>query len=149
MRTVATARVAGIGVTLLAAVLPVQAAQRGGVTTMTFGASHGTQVEYLGAQGRSYLWYPGNRVILDGRWRYTPFRTASAVLPGICFAYGANSYNPVTGARGGWECEPVAVYRAHVVETVAGDIFGLSTRPEPPFDLPADRTTLSALRGRL
>ena len=65
----------------------------------------------------------------------------------ICFDYQANSYNPMTGARGGqWECEPLAVYQGHVVDTARGDPFGLGRATQVPFDLSPERTTLDALR---
>lgn len=127
-----------------------EAASRSGVTNMTFGASHGTQIEYLAADGRSVLWYPGNRVLVPGAWRYAPYPTASARLPGICFRYGADSYNPATGASGGqWECEPLAIYRRGLVDTTPGDPFGLGRTGAPPFDLPRERTTLQRLREGL
>ena len=115
--------------------------QIGGYTNMSVDGGHGTQVEYLTTGGRSYLWYPGNRIILEGRWK----RQGSD----ICFAYSANSYNPVTGARGGgWECMSFPLYWGAVDERMAGDIFALQSRQAVPFVLSRDRTTLEALLSR-
>lgn len=117
---------------------------------MTFSVSHGTQVEYLAADGRTYLWYPGNRVVLNGAWRYAPIRAAAATLPGICFRYGAETFNPSTGVTGGrWECEPLAIYRRGIVEAAPGDIFDLGRRASPPFALGRERTSLKALREQV
>jgi hypothetical protein len=110
----------------------------GGYTNMTFDSGHGTQVEYVAAGGISFLWYPGNRVVLDGRWK----RQGSD----ICFLYGANTYNPVTGVRGGaWECMPFRLYWGGITERMKGDIFALRGRGAVPFVLSKDRTTLERL----
>ena len=135
---------------LVALTSGAEAASRSGVTNMTFSAHHGTQIEYLAADGRSFLWYPGNRVVVPGAWRSGPYRTALAAQPGICFRYGGDTYNPATGASGGqWECEPLAVYRAGLVDTTSGDPFALGRNAAVPFDLPRERTSLRALRAQL
>lgn len=111
------------------------------VTVMSYGRGHGTQVEYLGSNGMSYLWYPGNRVVLPAPWKYQKDQ--------ICYLYGSNTYNPVTKERGGkWECQPIATSKLTRVETARGDVFGLAKRRAVPFVLPRARTTLSTLAGR-
>lgn len=111
------------------------------VTVMSYGRSHGTQVEYLGSNGMSYLWYPGNRVVLPAPWKYQKNQ--------ICYLYGTNTYNPVTKQPGGsWECQPIATSKQTTVETAKGDVFGLAQRKTVPFVLPRARTTLSTLAGR-
>ena len=105
---------------------------------MSFDGGHGTQVEYVGSNGRTFLWYPGNKVVLPGRWK----------LQGktVCFLYGPNTYNPVTGVVGAqWECEPIAGYIGVQTERAAGDVFGLAQRTEVPFILQRARTTIAAL----
>lgn len=125
---------------LLALAAPALAAPIGNQTTMTFDPGHGTQVEYVAADGTNYLWYPGNRVVLPGHWKLEGAN--------ICFAYGANTYNPVTGQHGpGFECEPKSVYLGTIVERASGDVFGLRTRHAVPFVLGKARTTIAALRG--
>jgi hypothetical protein len=124
--------------TLLAT--PALAAPIGNQTTMTYDPGHGTQVEYVAADGTNYLWYPGNRVVLPGHWKVDG--------ENICFAYGANTYNPVTHTRGGdFECWPTAAYLGTIVERAPGDVFGLKGRKAVPFALTKARTTIAALKG--
>ncbi len=103
-----------------------------GSTVKTFNSQHGTQIEYLAANGNTYLWYPGNRVILAGRWR-----TKSIGRYGvICFKYSRNSYNPFTRKRGGqWNCEGSLIYLTMNAEIRRGDPLGLSSG-RLPFVLP-------------
>ena len=124
---------------------PAAAAGLGGRTNMTFSPSHGTQVEYLSRSGGAFLWYPGNASVVRGRWKLAP--SPYGVGTNICFAYQANSYNPATGESGGhWECEPTRIYEHNVVDSAGGDLFGLGTKGEVPFQLRPERTTLQALR---
>lgn len=117
------------------------AEQLGGYTNMHVDRSHGTQVEYLTRGGKSYLWYPGNKVILEGRWKRQG--------ENMCFAYGANTYNPATGHKGGgFECTPYWLYWGGIFQRMKGDLFGLEGRREVPFVLPKKRTTLEALLSR-
>src|SRR4029453_11353963 len=37
-------------------------------TRISFSPGHGTQVSYMRADGTVFLWYPGNRVVVRGRW---------------------------------------------------------------------------------
>jgi hypothetical protein len=108
-------------------------------TRVTFGPGHGTQVSYTRSDGAIFLWYPGNRVVLRGRW---------AVRSGhICFLYGPNTYNPVTGQAGGrWNCRPAETRARNLVDRVNGDVFGLATRNAVPFVLAPDRTTIADLK---
>jgi len=113
----------------------------GGYTNMSFDGGHGTQVEYVATGGTSYLWYPGNSVVLEGHWKRQ--------VSDICFAYGANTYNPVTGVRGGsWECMPFRLYWGSIDERMKGDIFALQGRRGVPFILSRDRTSLESLLAR-
>ena len=121
---------------------------QGGTTNMTFSA-HGTQVEFLSRDGRTALWYPGNSVVLHGRWRLVGADAATGSRDNICFQYGSNTYNPITlHSGGGWECESIALYQGHVVERVAGDPFGLDKREGVPFTLPGQRTSFAELLKR-
>jgi len=120
---------------------PAFAASVSNRTTMTFDPGHGTQIEYVAADGTNYLWYPGNRVVLPGHWK----------LEGklICFQYGANTYNPVTRTQGGnFDCERLSDYTGFIVETAKGDPFGLAHRTGVPFQLTRSRTTIAALLKR-
>src|SRR3954465_1939640 len=105
--------------------IPASARDLAGVTNMTHSTGHGTQVEYVAEGGKTYLWYPGNTKILKGQWKVED--------DNMCFAYGANSYNPVTKQRGGWECEPVRAYQGGIAEQVTGDPMGLAGPRAAPF----------------
>jgi hypothetical protein len=98
-------------------------------TTLSYSRAHGNQVEHTSADGRAFLWYPGNARVLPGRWKVENGR--------ICYAYEGVTLNPVTGAQGpGYECELLWRHEMVTVETVAGDPLGLSRRTEPPGVLP-------------
>jgi hypothetical protein len=106
---------------------------------MTWDPGHGTQVEYYDARGGTHLWYPGNRRIVRGKWKMDGNN--------ICFAYQGNTYNPVTGHRGGgFECMPAALHDEGIVDRATGDVFGLAKSRSVPFTLKPARTTIEALR---
>lgn len=121
-------------------------AQFSNKTNVGWDPRHGTQVEFTSAGGRAYLWYPTNAVILAGEWSLEE-REVRMQFPGepittikqprVCFRYGANTYNPVTGHRGdGWQCTPYVVHQRASKETRSGDPFGLARRTNVPFMLP-------------
>ncbi|WP_375450824.1 hypothetical protein [uncultured Devosia sp.] len=121
---------------------PALAAGAGGTTNMSRSPGHGTQIEYVAADGTTYLWYPGNSVILKGRWKREDGN--------MCFAYGANTYNPVTRTRGGdWECEPDRLYQGGIVQQLPGDPLGLAGRRAVPFSLDRGATTLEQMVARV
>jgi len=71
-------------------------------TLVTRDNAHGWQAEYTSADGQAYLWYPGNRTVVQGTWRTRvreqPIRNVGlARTVEICFAY-AGASNPVTGS---------------------------------------------------
>ena len=89
-----------------------------GKTLLFYEPSHGNQIELLDGDGRCYLWYPGNDIIVKGRWRIDESN--------IYFQYGGDTFNPVTGVTGGrWEACPVAAWMVSIVEDVAGDILNI------------------------
>ena len=101
-------------------------------TTTKVWNAHGTQIEYLAANGRTILWYPGNVSGVSGRWK---LQMASYGLE-MCFLYGEGSFNPVTGQKGGsWECDMAAYYILNRDEIVSGDPLHLSQ--QIPYTLPA------------
>ncbi len=131
-----------LGVFLLVGWLGSASAQQlAGTTSMFYERGHGTQIEYLAPNGKSYLWYPGNRIVLMAPWRQQGNR--------ICYRYAGNTYNPVTGSRGGkWNCMPLASYRSMLVEQKSGDVFGLAKQTTVPFVLPRTKTTIGKLARR-
>lgn len=127
-------------VLLLAAHSSVSAASLANKTQQSFSPGHGMQIEYLAADGATWLWYPGNTKVLPGQWK-----TEGADL---CFRYGKNTYNPVTKHKGdGWECAPLKVYNQTIVTSTKGDIFGLAGRKKVPFDLPAKLLPIGQLQA--
>lgn len=117
-------------------------AQFSGLTRMTYDSGHGAQIEYNAPNGRSYLWYPGNSVVLPAYWRMQGDE--------ICYLYPQSSYNPITQTRGGgWECQSAASSLSRTKERARGDLFGLSLRKRPPFVLSADHTTFQELRRKV
>ena len=63
-------------------------------TLVTWTVPTGTQVSYLGAGGKAYLWAPGNDTVLSGNWRVDP-RATSRQSP---LAYVAGSLGTLIGA---------------------------------------------------
>ena len=59
---------------------------------MTYDRGHGTQVEFIGKNGKTYLFYPGNTGIVHGAWKLT--KTGKAHVYDMCFKYPSQSYNP-------------------------------------------------------
>jgi len=91
-----------------------------GNTYLSFSQAHGFQVNYLDADGRAWLWYPGNRVGLPERWRVDLARDA------VCWRHPSQSYNPVTKRYGGQEqCMALALARRTIVSTLPGDPYDL------------------------
>ncbi|WP_425616383.1 hypothetical protein NA78x_000029 [Anatilimnocola sp. NA78] len=89
-----------------------------GNTLLFYDLGHGNQIEYLDPGGRCYLWYPGNPVILVGKWRVSE--------SSIYFQYGLNTYNPVMNVRGGsWEEQSIDHWSSGIVDRVPGDVFGI------------------------
>lgn len=117
-----------------AAVSPAQLkTQISGRTHRAYSSQHGTQIEYLAANGLAYLWYPGNERAVVGRWSVEPYdRNPSAGV--VCFSY-QNAYNPVTGTAGARHCITAAQFNNTHRESRAGDPFNLSAG-RVPYVLP-------------
>lgn len=114
----------------------------GGYTNMSHDAGHGTQVEYLSPKGGAWLWYPGNAGIVAGKWKRSGAQ--------ICFAYGGNTYNPVTGHKGGgWECMDYRLWWASIGERVEGDPLKLEGATKVPFKLGRQRVRFDKLIARV
>lgn len=106
-------------------------------------AAFGYQIEYYGADGRAYLWYPGNAVTAVGTYVVRPsmepvnmFGDRAGVV--ICFDYGPNSYNPSTGKAGEEECQSAYAFIAGIGGKRKGDVFSLSSG-HVPFIMTKDK----------
>ncbi|HEX8662456.1 MAG TPA: hypothetical protein VF744_00330 [Beijerinckiaceae bacterium] len=120
-------------------------------TYRSYSPQHGTQIEYHAADGRAFLWYPGNAVILPGRWRAEEVPNAPKLWeepPGSgnivertlfrpCYRYGPDTYNPVTRHHGDtWEC--AGLFQG-LGEARDGDLFRLARGGPVPFVLAKQR----------
>ncbi|MDO5632925.1 MAG: hypothetical protein Q4G22_13970 [Paracoccus sp. (in: a-proteobacteria)] len=103
-------------------------------TVRSYSGPHGTQIEYLAADGRSHLLYPGNARIVPGEWQ---IRGSGEINAEMCFRYGPNTYNPATGSHGSnWECGFLTDYLMYRDEIIDGDVLRLAGRTVVPAPLP-------------
>ncbi|MDP3316529.1 MAG: hypothetical protein Q8M47_10760 [Devosia sp.] len=115
-----------------------------GVTFVHYDRGHGTQVEYMAKNGKTYLLYPGNKVVVRGTWKLE--RTDKPKVFNLCFKYPDNSYNPITKQLGGgWECQPAGFSLTDVVDSVDGDVLGLAKSEKVPFVLSKRKARLADL----
>lgn len=136
----------------------------GGRTYLTYSKGHGQQIEFISEHGDTYLWYPGNKSMVRGHWKYEIdiprslfgkilVRTDKGVethhqvpISRLCFRYSTQTYNPVTRKRGGdWNCRPHFDWAIKVKEQKQGDPFRLSTRARVPFALKRSPAPLDEL----
>jgi len=114
-------------------------------TLVTWSGPQGTQVSYLGAGGKSYLWASGNDSVLAGSWRIDP-RATSPRSPlsyvAVCTQYEAQN-------NGQWDCRPAEMLERVTMDQADGDVFGLEGRSAAPFRLPRDRTNIAMLQQRI
>ena len=110
-------------------------------TLVTWTGPQGTQVSYLGAGGKSYLWAPGNDTVLSGTWRVDPNATSrQSPIPyvAVCVQYGGSP-----------DCRPAEILERITMDQADGDVFGLEGRSAAPFRLARDRTNIAMLQQRL
>jgi|CXWL01.1.fsa_nt_gi hypothetical protein len=94
-------------------------------TVLFVGSDLHNEIEYYATDGNSYLWFPGNSVIVTGKWYTQNNKT-------ICFVYPVNSYNPYTKTSGSIpECKTIADWNANSIDKLDGDIFNLSKSKLP------------------
>ncbi len=99
-----------------------------GKTYLSFSKGHGFQVNYIGQNGKAWLWYPGNRVVLPEVWKLAKANSQSA----MCWRHPQNSYNPVTKQNGGdFACAPLALQQKANVAVIDGDTFNLQSGKIP------------------
>ena len=115
-------------------------------TRITYSSFHGTQIEYHRADGKAFLWYQGNSVVVPSNWKVSEYGLSSHA---ICWQYPSRSYNPVTGETGGhWECQPASTYNGGLEQLIAGDPFRLSSG-RIPFRLPKGKLSAQELYSRM
>lgn len=97
-------------------------------TYLSFSSAHGFQVNYLGTNGRAWLWYPGNSRGVPEEYRLQQVRGIAA----ICWRHPGASYNPVTKQVGGeFACQSLDLSRRTIIARLAGDPFNLATGKVP------------------
>ncbi|WP_147405720.1 hypothetical protein [Cereibacter sphaeroides] len=129
-------------------------APRPGYTVATDSVGNGIQIEYFAPDGRSYLWYPGNRTVVPAQYRYglvIPNDGSTGRIATIEFLYPANSVD-MLGRRGGkWESRGISDYRIYVMASQEGDVFNLSSGKVPYVrrgcDLPKPMIAIPPERG--
>ena len=102
-------------------------------TILTYDRLFGTQVEFNCSNGDSFLWFPGNRRVLKALWKT---RLRDDGVTELCYLYGTDTKNYVTGERGGkWDCRSAVFDLDAIREAVEGDPFGLASL-KVPFVMP-------------
>ena len=116
-----------------------------GSTLKTFG-EHGVQISFHAKDGTVWLAYPGNNRPIKGKWK----TNAIGQFSGVCYFYGPNSVNPLTGrSQSDFLCQKAWNHvMPRTTEVVSGDIFNLQKRTTLPSrsSLMQDRS-VSALRS--
>lgn len=97
-------------------------------TYLSFDFSHGFQVNYLGPDGKAWLWYPGNRSGVPEDYKTDTIAGNKA----ICWRHPSNSYNPVTKRSGGpFRCTELLLSQKRVVSELPGDPYSLRSGKVP------------------
>ena len=110
-------------------------------TLVTWTGPQGTQVSYLGAGNKAYLWAAGNDTVLSGTWRVDPNATSPQsriAYVAVCVQYGGSA-----------DCRPAEILERVTMDQADGDVFGLEGRSAVPLRLPRDRTNIAKLQQRL
>jgi len=103
---------------------PATSGAYGGRTFLSFTPAHGYQITYIGEQGTSWLWYPGNAISLPAE--------VNILATSVCFTYGGETWNPVTAQKGGkLACMPRTFFDYANVAEMDGDVFGLASGAVP------------------
>ena len=97
-------------------------------TYLSFSSAHGFQVNYLRADGRAWLWYPGNSVGVPEEYETRTVNGTKA----ICWRHPSDSYKPVTRQHGGeFVCTPLELAQKANVAVLRGDPFSLASGKVP------------------
>lgn len=107
------------------------------LTNIYYQRGHGVFVEYTAADGRLFMWYRGNKTVVQGEWGV---RTRNG-HPEICFHY-RGAVHGVTGEFEPTECinRVDALVNSARLDSHPGDPFGLASGKlpysKPALDLP-------------
>lgn len=104
-------------------------------TYLSFSQAHGFQVNYLGPNGKAWLWYPRNTRGVPEEYKTDTVGGTAA----ICWRHPNNSYNPVTKQTGGkYACQALDLSKRLTIAKLRGDPFNLKSGTVP---YPRDRCT--------
>ncbi|MFT6772497.1 MAG: hypothetical protein ACJA1L_000201 [Paracoccaceae bacterium] len=118
------------------------------MTYLSFSKGHGFQVNFIAPEGKSWLWYPGNRAGLPEDYKLGTVSGQKA----ICWRHPSGSYNPATRTGGGaFQCSNLAFEQRTIVAAPPGDPYALATGKLPyrldrcaaPAEFQFDRKALS------
>jgi len=99
-----------------------------GRTYLSYSGVHGFQVNYVGANGSAWLWYPDQAEIIPERFKHD----VSTGVELLCWWHPADFYNQVTRKfGGGYSCDPLELARRSVIAVLLGDPFALSSGEVP------------------
>lgn len=119
-----------------------------GTTFLRHTPGRGNQVLYFSPQNVMYGWAGKEKHIETATWSIalrTPVGREKAQLF-VCMPLSGfdKDGNAIAGQVINLCLEPAMLY-IPAVDHASGDVFGLQTRKIPPFELPLERTTISAL----
>ncbi|MFO1082683.1 MAG: hypothetical protein U1E23_18920 [Reyranellaceae bacterium] len=109
------------------------------------------EVFYFSPENIVYVWMSTTKFVQSTTWSVQRRTVANAETPSIfvCMTFPQVDANgdAIPGPTLTRCLEPGILFLASV-DRAQGDVFGLRGRKQPPFKLPIDRTTISALAGR-
>lgn len=107
------------------------------------------EVYYFSPDRIAYLWTSGGKFVHSATWiadMRTPHGDSKPALY-VCMAFPRvdSSGNAVVGTPLTLCLDPAVLYTP-AVDRMRGDAFGIRGRKQPPFTLPIERTTITALK---
>ncbi|WCL51008.1 hypothetical protein [Leptospira sp. GIMC2001] len=90
---------------------------------------HGNQIEYNSLDGKTYLWYPNNKLLVIGHFKIKENKI-------ICFNYNGKVKNQLTGEIGGvWNCQEIVPYYNRIRERKKSNVFKFNDDKKVPYIL--------------
>jgi hypothetical protein len=90
---------------------------------------HGNQIEYNTIDGKTFLWYPNNKLLVVGHYKIKENKI-------ICFNYNGKVKNHITGEIGGvWNCQEIISYFNRIKEFKNSNVFNFYEDKKIPYVL--------------
>ncbi|MPZ33625.1 MAG: hypothetical protein GEV13_21990 [Rhodospirillales bacterium] len=134
-----------------ATITPQQAqAFLSGKTWRSTESSSGQHIHYSAPDGRDFAWFRGQERILAGEWRIeTGPGSKGQPVTRLCLRYPAEAAHPISKAAGGqWYCRAAGSVFHWIPERANGDVLGLASRTQAPFELHLTNLTIAQLKAR-